>query len=125
VKLGEPTGELTRCDGGDWISGPGCENMVRVLHDPYCTADLALCGECNGGGEIYGPIIVPSWEDEEEVEHAFTPECCADCRRLIEDEDRYAAECDEAHEEELGRLAQQRPPTLWSRVRCWVARFVR
>jgi hypothetical protein len=99
--------------------------MVRVLHDPYCTADLALCGECNGGGEIYGPIIVPSWEDEEEVEHAFTPECCADCRRLIEDEDRYAAECDEAHEEELGRLAQQRPPTLWSRVRCWVARFVR
>jgi hypothetical protein len=99
VKIGEPTGELTQCDGGDWIDGPGCKNLVRVLHDPYCTADLALCSECNGGGEIYGPIIVPSWEDdEEEVEHAFTPECCADCRRLIEDEDRLFAEADAEEE---------------------------
>jgi hypothetical protein len=39
------------------------------------------------------------------------------------DVDRYAAECDAAHEEELERLAQERPPTLWTRARYWVARF--
>ncbi len=122
MRLGEPTGEMTECDGWDMDRDTECPNLVRVLHDPYNTAVIALCGECNASGEIYGPLDEPYFEDE--YEHQFTAECCGDCRQMIADDERYSAECDAAAEEELERLKQQRPPTLWSRVRYWVARFV-
>ena len=121
MKLGELTGELTECDGGDFDAP--CPNMVRVRHDPYSTAQLALCSPCNfGGGEVYGPLDEP-YTDEEVYEHTFEPECCANCREYIADQDRYAEECDAAAEEE--RMAQERPPTLWARIRYWVARLLR
>jgi hypothetical protein len=120
MKLGQPTGEMTECDGSDVDRDTECKNLVRVLHDPYKTAVIALCTECNASGEVYGPIDEPYWEDE----HDGTPECCAACKHRAELEqaevDRYAAECDSAHEEELERLGQ-RPPTLCSRIRYWLA----
>jgi hypothetical protein len=71
---------------------------------------------------FYGPIEEPYFEEEDE--RRFTEQCCGDCRQMIADDERYSAECDAAAEEELERLKQQRPPTLWSRVHYWVARFV-
>jgi hypothetical protein len=122
MKIGEPTGELTHCDGGTFEAE--CTNMVRVRHDPYSTAQIALCSPCNfGGGEVYGPLDEPYVEDE----HDGTAECCAVCKHQVELDDlafeRYAAECDAAHEDELERLAQERPPTLWARARYWLARL--
>ena len=74
MKIGEPTGELTHCDGGTFEAE--CTNMVRVRHDPYSTAQIALCSPCNfGGGEVYGPLDEPYVEDE----HDGTAECCAVC----------------------------------------------
>ena len=123
MKIGELTGELTECDGWDIDRDTECKNLVRVRHDPYSTVQLALCSECSGAGEVYGPLDEPYWEDE----HDITPECCAECKHQHEieqaDVDRYAAECDAAHEEERRRFAQERP--LWSRAWHWVVRLLR
>ena len=88
LKIGELTGEMTECDGFR-DNGEDCPNLVRVRHDPYFTAQLALCSECNnGGGEIYGPLDEPYsyWEEEQQEQHTFTEQCCADCKQRIADE---------------------------------------
>jgi hypothetical protein len=82
MKIGEPTGEMTECEGWDIDRDTECKNLVRVLHDPRNTAQLALCAECNASGELYGPLDEPYYEREEE-EHKFRIECCAGCRQYI------------------------------------------
>jgi hypothetical protein len=127
LKIGEPTGEMTECDGWDIERDTECPNLVRVLHDPYKTAVIALCGECNASGEIYGPIDEPYWENE----HTFDEECCADCKQRvaddIADDERYSAEWDAAAAAaELDRLAKEipeLPTTIWDRARYRLARF--
>jgi membrane protease YdiL (CAAX protease family) len=126
MKIGERTGEMTECNGFR-DDGSDCPNMVHVRHDPYGTAQLALCSDCTtGGGEVYGPLDEPySYSEEEQQEHhTFTEACCADCKQRIADE---VAEEERWMEEQRcidERCDCQAEPTLWSRVRYWVARFV-
>ena len=122
MKIGEPTGELTECDGFR-DNGEDCPNLVRVRHDPYFTAQLALCSECNnGGGEIYGPLDEPYsyWEEEQQEQHTFTEQCCADCKQRvadeIADEERWMEEQRCIDE----RCDCQTEPTLWSPLRYWL-----
>jgi hypothetical protein len=99
-----------------------CEVTKVAVNDPYSTCALVICGDCNGGVAVAGPIDEPYCADEDDI--AAYGAMTSEEHHAYDDEPDEPTPFDEWTPEEEARFQRKWQAPL-ARFRRWVNGWLR